>query len=324
MKEHSMQVSRTAIAAAVALTIGSAAALARDNSYVDSMTIRQVQQTLRDRGFNSGPIDGIMGPATRAAVQKFQQSQNLENTGQLNRQTLVALGVQPDTVSAVDRRASAYGPGTIRKVQQTLNNRGFQAGPADGVIDADFQAALREFQKSENLEATGMLNQRTLAALGLPAEPTIGVERRVPVYVAPGSRTVRDVQRALAQRGYDPGPVDGVMGPATKMALRSFQRAENLEPTGKVNARTLAGLGLPAEPTVSVEQRMPIVVPTGSATVREAQRALNGRGFQAGAPDGVMGPSTQIALRSFQESQNLQVTGFLDRPTLEALGIVGS
>ena len=33
---------------------------------------------------------------------------------------------------------------------------------------------------------------------------------------------VRELQEALAKSGYDPGPVDGIMGPRTKDALRKY------------------------------------------------------------------------------------------------------
>jgi len=244
MKEQSMKLSRTAIAAAVALAIGSATALARDNSYVDSTTIREVQQTLHKRGFRAGPIDGIMGPSTQVALKSFQQSENLETTGQLNRQTLVALGLQPDPLSGVERQA-VYGRSTVRKVQQTLNNRGFHAGPVDGVMNPGTRSALRDFQKSENLEATGMLNEQTLAALGMPAEPVVSAERRAPVYVvATPSRTVREAQQALNQRGFQAGPPDGFIGPTTQVAVRNFQASANLQVTGQLDRQTLDALGI--------------------------------------------------------------------------------
>lgn len=243
-----MTLFRTAIGAAVvALALSSTAVSARDNSYVDATTIRQVQQTLQNRGFRAGPVDGVMGSATRTAIKQFQQSQNLETTGQLNRQTLVALGVQPDTTRGASPRVDAYGPATIRKVQQTLNNRGFDAGVVDGTIGASLQAALRDFQKSENLEPTGTLNQQTLAALGLPNEPVVVVEQRAPIFVVPpASVTVRQVQQALNQRGFQAGPPDGVMGPATQSALRNFQSSANLQPTGRLNQQTLSALGVQA------------------------------------------------------------------------------
>jgi hypothetical protein len=33
---------------------------------------------------------------------------------------------------------------------------------------------------------------------------------------------VREVQQALVNAGYDPGPIDGIMGPRTKTALRKY------------------------------------------------------------------------------------------------------
>jgi hypothetical protein len=55
--------------------------------------------------------------------------------------------------------------------------------------------------------------------------------------------------------------------------------------------------------------------------VREAQRALNDRGYSAGTVDGIMGPHTEQALRQFQQAQGLGVTGTLDAQTMSALGV---
>jgi peptidoglycan hydrolase-like protein with peptidoglycan-binding domain len=59
-----------------------------------STAVREAQQALKDKGFDAGPIDGIMGPKTSAAVKEFQQAQGLKSTGQLDAQTLSALDVQ--------------------------------------------------------------------------------------------------------------------------------------------------------------------------------------------------------------------------------------
>jgi peptidoglycan hydrolase-like protein with peptidoglycan-binding domain len=46
----------------------------------------------------------------------------------------------------------------------------------------------------------------------------------------------RQVQQALRRLGYDPGPVDGVLGPLTRAAIRRFQQAIGAEPTGSLTA----------------------------------------------------------------------------------------
>ena len=48
-------------------------------------------------------------------------------------------------------------------------------------------------------------------------------------------RLVRRVQQILVERGYDPGPVDGLWGPRTEAALRAFQRDHGLEVDGTLD-----------------------------------------------------------------------------------------
>jgi len=55
--------------------------------------------------------------------------------------------------------------------------------------------------------------------------------------------------------------------------------------------------------------------------VKEIQEALKDKGNDPGQIDGIMGPKTQQALRAFQKSENLQVTGRVDEKTASALGV---
>ena len=55
--------------------------------------VRQVQTALQSRGFDPGPIDGVMGPKTTAALKAFQKDQKLTESGRLDDQTRDKLGV---------------------------------------------------------------------------------------------------------------------------------------------------------------------------------------------------------------------------------------
>ncbi|MGH7389025.1 MAG: peptidoglycan-binding domain-containing protein [Candidatus Rokuibacteriota bacterium] len=55
------------------------------------------------------------------------------------------------------------------------------------------------------------------------------------------------IQQALKDKGHDPGNIDGLMGPRTRTALRDFQTAQGMEPTGRSDAKTLAALGVEAK-----------------------------------------------------------------------------
>lgn len=55
------------------------------------------------------------------------------------------------------------------------------------------------------------------------------------------------VQQALKDKGFDPGPIDGVIGAGTKRALREWQKSVGLPADGYASAETLARLSPPAE-----------------------------------------------------------------------------
>ncbi|GHG09638.1 peptidoglycan-binding protein [Streptomyces hydrogenans] len=58
---------------------------------------------------------------------------------------------------------------------------------------------------------------------------------------------VKDFQRALKSKGYDPGPIDGVYGDRTKAACTRFQKAQGWTGSGAdgiPGAQTVAALGL--------------------------------------------------------------------------------
>jgi hypothetical protein len=66
------------------------------------------------------------------------------------------------------------------------------------------------------------------------------------------SSEVRRIQEALAAAGFDPGPIDGVFGPLTEAAVRTFQEAAGLTVDGIVGPDT-EGAFLTFEPTVGTE-----------------------------------------------------------------------
>ncbi len=52
----------------------------------------------------------------------------------------------------------------------------------------------------------------------------------------------RAIQRRLRDAGFDPGQIDGVVGPKTRAAIREFQRARGLSVDGVAGPRTQAAL----------------------------------------------------------------------------------
>ena len=67
-------------------------------------------------------------------------------------------------VSAADQHQD------IEKVQQSLSDKGFYHGRADGVLGPHTRAGIREYQKSENLPVSGRLDPETAGKLGVGPE----------------------------------------------------------------------------------------------------------------------------------------------------------
>lgn len=90
-----------------------------------------------------------------------------------------------------------------------------------------------------NFEALLRYNNSTAYALGVAylarafEHGDAGMATGWPVDNPPINRTQsRELQEALARLGYDPGGLDGVVGPNTRRAIRAFQSASGEEPDG--------------------------------------------------------------------------------------------
>ncbi|WP_224366181.1 peptidoglycan-binding protein [Hyalangium versicolor] len=156
------------------------------------------------------------------------------------------------------------------------------------------------------------LSTSTVRATALPlaattlAPPTLKEGAR-------GSQVV-DLQRKLAAAGFSPGSADGVFGPKTTTAVKSFQRAKGLTADGIVGPQTWNALNAPppsSQPVLKQGAR-------GSAVV-DLQKKLAAHGFSPGAADGVFGPGTEAAVKSFQSAKGLTADGVVGAKTWAAL-----
>src|SRR4029079_6142973 len=68
-------------------------------------------------------------------------------------------------------------------------------------------------------------------------------------------------QQALMDKGINPGPIDGKMGPQTKGALSEYQKKENLKVTGRLARETKSKL-INASATSKVDTTTPAASPS--------------------------------------------------------------
>lgn len=139
-----------------------------------------VQERLRQVGAYPGRADGVWGPDSQAALERFQQARGLQVTGNLNQATAATLGLNPSDIltDRPDMRPGANGApavassdtlsrGAVRNVQSRLRNLGFYRGQIDGSWGPGTQAAVERFQQGRGLQPSGQINPTTAQALGL-------------------------------------------------------------------------------------------------------------------------------------------------------------
>jgi peptidoglycan hydrolase-like protein with peptidoglycan-binding domain len=123
------------------------------------------------------------------------------------------------------------------------------------------------------------------------------------------AQAFRDVQHLLRGHGFELG-VDGIFGPVTDAAVRTFQKDQELTVDGIVGPATWARLivqvaeGSRGEPVRAVQEELKIRVEVGNPDLDVVV-------------DGIFGPKTDAAVRTFQEGVSRAV------PSFPVDGIVG-
>lgn len=140
---------------------------------IRGVDVRRLQDVLSDLGYNPGPIDGISGPRTVAAVSAFQVDAGLTADGLAGRITRLALekryeaaniatdsGVSTPSILRVGDRGPA-----VQRMQRLLANAGYSPGPADGIFGGKTERAVKEFQSAKGLRVDGLVGSNTMKAL---------------------------------------------------------------------------------------------------------------------------------------------------------------
>jgi len=216
-------------------------------------------------------------------------------------------------------RLAAYSY-TVERIQAGLNELGYNAGPVDGLFGGTTASAIRAYQRNNGLSVTGQASQGLLEHIRARLRNNGGSESSgqsqstaPPAPPMPDQQSAQtaqsenqlliDTQGQLRRLGHDV-TLTGRLDDPTADAIRAYQRDKNLLVTGQPSAPLLEHMkaSVAAQDTDSGET-------SGPSNVARVQAALNTRGYDAGPADGVMGPSTRAAIRTYQADAGLPITG---------------
>lgn len=181
----------------------------------------------------------------------------------------------------------------VRDIQQALTERGLYDGALDGLMGPKTVSAILFFQESEGLQPTGKADKALLAKIR-EHNPAVGVipdERPSMDHTASTTRTNEDDIAALI-RATDSKPA----------------------PTKKEVARK------PADRKAAPDS-------TGAAPVERVmliQKGLASMAYAGVKVDGIAGEATRAAIRAFEKSYRLPVTGEPSERVLNKLKAIGA
>lgn len=138
-------------------------------------TVEKVQRILSELNLYAGEVDGLTGPQTRAAIERYRRVVGLEPSSEIDDRLLAQLGAKPrqelaetpaaapvptqQPVAGTDMIQTASAPPkgdpTIMRIQAGLKAFGNEGIEIDGMVGPRTRSALREFQSLFGLPETG-------------------------------------------------------------------------------------------------------------------------------------------------------------------------
>jgi GH25 family lysozyme M1 (1,4-beta-N-acetylmuramidase) len=131
--------------------------------------VRNMQRALHKAGRNPGPLDGVFGYMTEAAVKLFQRDAELDVTGIYDEETRQALEnwkPSDNGLAAARRRVLRRGSSGAEVVvlQTLLQARGFYRAAIDGRFGPVTEQAVRGFQRQAGIVVDGWVGPQTWGA----------------------------------------------------------------------------------------------------------------------------------------------------------------
>jgi murein L,D-transpeptidase YcbB/YkuD len=124
--------------------------------------VRDLQEALKALGYNPGPIDGVFGDTTEAAVKAFQQARGITTDGIVGKVTWINID-EADQSEPVLKIGSTGLP--VRRAQKRMSLVGYDVGGVDGRYGTSTEAAVKMLQQQRGLAVDGVVGPQTWSVI---------------------------------------------------------------------------------------------------------------------------------------------------------------
>lgn len=219
-----------------------------------------------------------------------------------------------------DRRRTAIPVGVhvpLPNVQTAVEARRL-SGPVTLSLAALIEQSEARAQEMQTAPETAARVPSTTQSIERPASAEAPPQASPSPSTTGAATLVRDVQSALAARGYEPGVPDGSAGPMTRAAILAFEHDHGLPATAEASEPLLVALRAP-ERRVAGGARWQKPTEAASSLVRATQQQLIASGYLRGQATGVPDAPTIAAIRAFETAHRLAPTGRISAPLIARL-----
>jgi peptidoglycan hydrolase-like protein with peptidoglycan-binding domain len=120
--------------------------------------VRDLQEALKALGYNPGPVDGVFGATTEAAVKAFQQAKGITADGIVGKITWINID-EADQSEPVLKIGSTGLP--VRRAQKRMSLVGYDVGGVDGRYGTRTEVAVKNLQQQRGLAVDGVVGPET-------------------------------------------------------------------------------------------------------------------------------------------------------------------
>jgi peptidoglycan hydrolase-like protein with peptidoglycan-binding domain len=124
--------------------------------------VRDLQEALKALGHDPGPVDGVFGATTEAAVKAFQQAKGIAVDGIVGRVTWINVD-EADQSEPVLKIGSTGLP--VRRAQKRMSLVGFEVGGVDGRYGTQTEAAVKQLQQQAGINVDGVVGPQTWSVI---------------------------------------------------------------------------------------------------------------------------------------------------------------
>lgn len=327
------------------------------------VAVTALQNALKELGFYTASASGVYDSATIQAMKAFQKKNGLLQTGAASAEiqkliyegkplnakgSKVSVAALPP-IDGVTMRSGDTGY-QVSELQEQLKTLGFYEGEATGVYDAATVAAVKAFQKKNNLTVNGVTDSKVYSALKVillptavantaatPAPASVTADNVIVLRRGTRGLAVTRVQERLVALGYYSVIPDGIYDADDIAAVKEFQKKNGLTADGVAGLETqqklfdASALSASATPTPKptvTPSPAPTAVPNTNTTlqigssgaeVNLLQARLTVLKYFTDTIDGKFGTRTASAVSAFQAANGLTADGIAGTKTLTAI-----